>query len=308
MRTVEEETRRQGDKETGSPRKHALNANSSPLLPFSSSPLLLVFRHAALIGIGLFFVLPFYWLVATALKPDAQIFAMPPVWAPRPPQWTNFPRAVRYIPFALYTWNTLKICLLSGLGTVVSCSLVAYSLAKIRWKGRDIVFFSLIATMILPGQVTMIPTFAIFKALGWIGTTLPLIVPSWFGSAFNIFLLRQFFMTIPAELSDAAQIDGCSEFGIYRMVVLPLARPALATVALFTFIGNWNDFLGPLLYLNDERSYTLSLGLQRFVSQHGAEWAMLMAASTIMTLPIIIVFFLAQRTFIQGVTLTGIKG
>jgi multiple sugar transport system permease protein len=261
-----------------------------------------------LLGVGLFFALPFYWLVSTALKPDAQIFQMPPVWIPRPALWENYPKALRYIPFAQYTWNTLKICALSVLGTVLSCSLVAYSLAKIRWRGRELVFYSLIATMILPGQVTMIPTFAIFKWLGWIGTPLPLVVPPFFGGAFSIFLLRQFFLTIPYELSDAAKIDGCSEFGIYHRIVLPLAKPALATVGLFTFIGAWNDFLGPLLYLNDERTYTLSLGLQRFVSQHGAEWAMLMAASTLMTLPIIVIFFFAQRTFIQGVTLTGIKG
>jgi len=192
-------------------------------------------------------------------------------------------------------------------GTVLSCSLVAYSLAKIRWRGRDLVFYSLLATMILPSQVTIVPTFTIFKWLGWIGTIKPLTVPAFFGGAFYIFLLRQFFMTIPNELSDAAKIDGCSELAIYWRIVLPLSKPALATVGLFTFIGAWNDFLGPLLYLNDERSYTLAMGLQRFVSQHGAEWALLMAASTVMTLPIIIIFFLAQRIFIQGVTLTGIK-
>jgi multiple sugar transport system permease protein len=265
-------------------------------------------RHLALICVGLFFALPFYWLVSTAVKPDEQIFRMPPLWVPQPVLWENFPRAVHYIPFALYTWNTLKICLLSVLGTVVSCSLVAYSLARIRWRGRELVFYSLLATMLLPGQVTLIPTFTIFKWLGWIGTILPLVVPSFFGSAFSIFLLRQFFLTIPHELSDAARIDGCGEFGIYGRVVLPLSKPALATVGLFTFIHGWNDFLGPLLYLTDDRTYTLSLGLQRFVSQHGAEWAMLMAASTIMTLPIIVLFFLAQRTFIQGITLTGIKG
>lgn len=264
--------------------------------------------HAILLVVGLFFALPFYWLVSTALKPDTQIFQMPPVWVPHPFMWENYPKALRYIPFAQYTWNTLRICVLSVVGTVVSCSLVAYSLSRIRWPGRDLLFYSLLATMILPGQVTMIPQFTIFKALGWIGTALPLIVPSFFGSAFYIFLLRQFFMTIPQELSDAAKIDGCSEFGIYWRVLLPLAKPALATVGLFTFIGAWNDFLGPLLYLNDESSYTLSMGLQRFVSQHGAEWAMLMAASTVMTLPIIVIFFFAQRTFIQGVTLTGIKG
>lgn len=273
-----------------------------------NSPALKLVSHLLLIGIGLFFALPFYWLVTTALKPDTQIFQMPPAWIPHPVMWENYPKALRYIPFWLYTGNTLKICLFSVLGTLFSCSLVAYSLSKIRWRGRDLVFYSLLATMILPGQVTMIPTFTIFKSLGWIGTSLPLIVPSFFGSAFHIFLLRQFFMTLPNELSEAAKIDGCSEFGIYWRIVLPLSKSAMATVGLFTFIGAWNDFLGPLLYLNDERTYTLSMGLQRFVSQHGAEWSMLMATSTVMTLPIIVIFFLAQRTFIQGTTLTGIKG
>jgi multiple sugar transport system permease protein len=170
------------------------------------------------------------------------------------------------------------------------------------------VFGTLLATMILPGQVTMIPTFTIFRSLHWIGTIWPLVVPSFLGSAFSIFLLRQFMLTIPAELSDAARMDGCSEWSVFTRVVVPLTRPALATVGLFTFIGSWNDFIGPLLYLNDESAYTLSLGLQRFVSQHGAEWSMLMAASTVMTLPIVVVFFCAQRTFIEGTTLTGIKG
>jgi multiple sugar transport system permease protein len=266
-----------------------------------------VLSHLVLIGIGLFFALPFYWLVSTALKTDTQIFRIPPVWVPHPLVWENFPKALRYVPFGLYTLNTLRICALTVIGTVLSCSLVAYSLAKVPWRGRNWVFYSLLATMILPGQVTMVPTFTIFKWLGWIGTPLPLIVPSFFGSAFNIFLLRQFFLTIPAELSDAARIDGCSDWTIFWRIILPLSKPALATVGLFTFIGNWNDFLGPLLYLNDERTYTLSMGLQRFVSQHGAEWAMLMAASTVMTLPIIVLFFFAQRTFIQGIATTGLK-
>ncbi|HVK06509.1 MAG TPA: carbohydrate ABC transporter permease [Armatimonadaceae bacterium] len=263
--------------------------------------------HLVLVVLGVSFALPFYWLMTTALKTDEQIFRVPPVWIPRPAVWENFPRALTHIPFALYTWNTLKICVLSVVGTTLSCALVAYSLAKVPWRGRNWIFYSLLATMILPGQVTMIPTFTIFKSLGWIGTTLPLWVPSFFGSAFNIFLLRQFFLTIPAELSDAARIDGCSDGAIFWRIVLPLSRPALATVALFTFIANWNDFLGPLLYLNDERSYTLSLGLQRFVSQHGAEWSLLMAASTVMTVPIIVLFFFAQRTFIQGISTTGMK-
>ncbi len=263
--------------------------------------------HLALIGLGLFF-LPFYWLVITSLKADAEVFAMPPVFFPKVLHWENFGRSVNYIPFFLFLKNTLIICVLSVFGAVVSSSLVAYSFARIRWPGRDPLFLVLLATMMLPGQVTLIPVFGIFRALGWVDTFYPLVVPHFLGTAFFIFMLRQFFLTIPLELSDAARIDGCSEWDIYRRVILPLSRPALATVGLFTFIGAWNDFMGPLIYLNDERMATLSLGLQQFVSQHGAEWSLLMAASTLMTLPIIVIFFFAQRTFIQGIAVTGLKG
>ena len=264
--------------------------------------------HAALWAIGLLFFLPFYWLVITSLKSDTEVFAMPPVWVPQTLLWGNFVRAVHYVPFFLYLKNTVVICVLSVIGTLFSSSLVAYSFARIRWPGRDMLFLVLLATMMLPGQVTMIPVFAIFRALGWIDTIKPLVVPSFLGSAFFIFMLRQFFMTIPLELSDAARIDGCTEWGIYQRIILPLSRPALATVGLFTFIGAWNDFNGPLIYLNDESKATLSLGLQQFVSQHGAEWSLLMAASTLMTIPIILIFFFAQRTFVEGITLTGVKG
>lgn len=263
--------------------------------------------HILLIVIGLFFLLPFYWLVSTSIKPDSEIFKVPPVWIPSSAHWENYPKALEYIPFFRYTFNTVRICVVNVTGIVLSCSLVAYSLAKIKWKGRDIVFYSLIATMILPGQVTMLPSFMIFKWLGWIGTILPLTVPAYFGTAFSIFLLRQFFMTIPNELSDAARIDGCNEFQIYWRIIMPLAKPALATISLFAFVGSWNDFVGPLLYLTDDRTYTLSLGLQSFVSQHGAEWGKLMAASTLMALPIIVIFFLAQKTFIRGIATTGSK-
>jgi multiple sugar transport system permease protein len=264
--------------------------------------------HAALMALGALFFLPFYWLVLTSLKSDAEVFKMPPVWVPAQLLWSNFGRSVTYIPFFLYLKNTLVICGLSVVGTVISSSLVAYSFARIKWPGRDALFGVLLATMMLPGQVTLIPVFAIFRTLGWIDTIQPLVVPHFLGTAFYIFMLRQFFLTIPQELSDAARIDGCSEWGIYHRVILPLSRPALATVGLFTFINAWNDFLGPLIYLNDERKATLSLGLQQFVSQHGAEWSLLMAASTLMTLPIILLFFFAQRTFIQGITVTGVKG
>lgn len=264
--------------------------------------------HAALLLVGLAFGLPFFWLAVTSLKSDAEVFAMPPVWVPSRLLWSNYARAVAYIPFAMYLKNTLTICVLSVLGSVASCSLVAYSLARIRWPGREAVFFVLLATMMLPGQVTLVPVFAVFRALGWIDTFKPLVVPHFLGSAFYIFMLRQFFLTIPLELSDAARIDGCTEWNIYRRVILPLARPALVTVGLFTFINAWNDFTGPLLYLNDERKATLSLGLQQFVGQHNAEWSLLMAASTLMTLPIIVLFFVAQRTFIEGIAVTGLKG
>jgi multiple sugar transport system permease protein len=264
--------------------------------------------HLMLVALGLFFFLPFYWLVTTSLKSDAEVFAMPPVWVPKELLWSNFVRAVHFVPFFVYLKNTLVICILSVAGTLLSSSLVAYSLSRIEWPGRDGLFLGVLATMMLPGQVTMIPVFAIFRSLGWVDTILPLVVPHWLGTAFFIFMLRQFFMTIPPELSDAARMDGCSELDIYRRVIVPLSRPALATVGLFTFMGAWNDFNGPLLYLNDERKATLSLGLQQFVSQHGGEWSLLMAASTLMTIPIILIFFFAQRTFIQGITLTGIKG
>lgn len=264
--------------------------------------------HVTLLILGLFFVLPFYWLVTTSLKSDTEVFAVPPVWVPKDLLWGNFVKAVNYIPFFTFLKNTLIICGFSVLGAVTSSSLVAYSFSRIRWPGRDALFLVLLATMMLPGQVTLIPVFGIFRALGWIDTFLPLTAPHFLGSAFYIFMLRQFFMTIPMELSDAVRIDGGGEWDIFSWVILPLSRPALATVGLFTFIGSWNDFGGPLLYLNDERKATLSLGLQQFVSQHGAEWSLLMAASTLMTIPIIILFFFAQRTFIQGIAVSGIKG
>ncbi len=264
--------------------------------------------HAALLLLSCVALLPFAWMVGTSLKPEAQVFSPGLEIIPRTFVWKNYPVALAYIPFGLYALNTLLIASASALAVVISSSLTAYSFARLRWPGRDIVFFVLLATLMLPHQVTMLPVFVIFKKLGWIGGFRPLIVPAMFGSAFFIFLLRQFFMTIPRELSDAAKIDGASEFGIWRMVMLPLSKPALTTVALFTFMGAWNDFLGPLMYLNDDRTYTLSLGLQQFVTQHGAQWNLLMAASVVMTAPIILLWFLGQKTFVQGVTLTGVKG
>ncbi|OQA84494.1 MAG: L-arabinose transport system permease protein AraQ [bacterium ADurb.Bin236] len=204
--------------------------------------------------------------------------------------------------------NSLYLVVLNVLGQLFACSLVAYAFARLRFYGRDILFGILLATMMLPSQVTMIPVFLIFKSFGWYDTLKPLWVGSFFGSAFNIFLLRQFFMTIPQDLEDAAKIDGCSFFGTYWRILLPLVRPALATVAIFTFMGTWNEFMGPLIYIGSQSLTPLSLGLFMFRSEHGGEWGMMMAASTLMTLPVVVIFFFAQRYFIQGVTLTGMGG
>ena len=268
----------------------------------------LLLSHLALILFSALFALPLFWLISTSLKPNTEIFIFPPKWIPSQVFWGHYRTAIDFIPFFQYLYNTLSICALSVLGSVLSCSLVAYGFSRIDWPERDAIFVVVIATMMVPFAVTMIPMFVIFNKLRWINTFKPLVVPTYFGPAFYIFLLRQFFMTIPLELSDAARIDGASEFYIYRGIILPLAKPALAVVALFQFIGSWNDFLGPLIYLRSTEKYTLALGLQQFRSALLTEWGGLMAASTLVTLPIIILFFFTQKTFIQGISLTGIKG
>ena len=264
--------------------------------------------YCALFIFSAVFFLPFVWLVSTSVKPDSQIMVMPPRWIPDPFQWSNYSKGLTFVPFPRFLLNTLIICTANVIGVLVSCPLVAYGLSMINWKGRDALFIIILSTMILPYQVVMVPLFTIFTHLGWIDTFLPLTVPAFLGNAFFVFLMRQFFMTIPKDLTEAAKIDGCSEFQTYRRIVLPLAKPVLATVALFTFMSSWNDFLGPLIYLFDQSKYTVSLGLAMFSSQYGSYWGMLMAVSAVVTMPIIVLFFFTQRTFIQGITLTGIKG
>ncbi len=222
--------------------------------------------------------------------------------------WQNYTEAFHKMAFWQNLRNTLFICVTVVLGTLVSCSLVAYSFARISWPGRDAVFVLVLATMMLPYQVTLIPLFALYRELGWVGTFKPLIVPAFFGTPFYIFLLRQFFLGVPQDLSASARIDGCNEFGIYLFIMLPLSKPALATTALFMFLFQWADFLDPLVYLQDDRQYTLAIALQQFQSQHESAWGPLMAMSSVITIPIILLFFLTQRTFIQGITLTGLKG
>ncbi len=264
--------------------------------------------YLVLIALSISFLSPFALMVSTSLKPEDRIFTETIEWIPRPIRWHNYVEALQSFPFLLYLRNTLFVCALVVVGTVLSSALPAYGFARLRWKGRDVLFLIMLATIMLPAQVTMLPVFVLFRTIGWTGTYLPLVVPPFFGSAFAIFLLRQFFLTIPQELSDAARIDGCSEWRIFWQIIVPLSVPALATVALFAFIGAWTDFINPLVYLTDENTYTLAVGLQTFVGRHSSEWNLLMAAATVVTLPLMVVFFFTQKLFIEGITLTGIKG
>ena len=264
--------------------------------------------YASLIAVGCLFILPFIWMVSTSVKPNDQIFVYPPVWIPKPILWSNYADALTAIPFFLYFRNTLLISGLTVLGTILSSTLTAYGFARVQWIGRDTVFIIVLATMMLPSATTLVPLYIIFRKLGWLGTFYPLIAPPFFGPAFFIFLLRQFFMTIPMELSDAARIDGATELGILWKIILPLSKPALVSVGLFSFLWSWSDFFGPLIFLTDERLYTISLGILQFQSRYDTAWGQVMAVSTIFTLPVLVLFFFAQRQFIEGVTLTGIKG
>ncbi|MGQ9554800.1 MAG: carbohydrate ABC transporter permease [Anaerolineae bacterium] len=256
------------------------------------------------------FLLPFIWMLSSSLKTPGEIFIFPPKWLPSSLQWGNYPRSLTEQPFGRYTINTLTITSLTLLGTLVSCSLVAFGFARIRGAGSNFLFGLVLATMMLPSQVTMIPTFILFRILGWVDTLKPLIVPSFFGSAFFIFLLRQFMMTVPLEMDEAATIDGCSPFGVYWRIMLPMSKPALATVAIFSFMDHWTDLMGPLIYLNSRNNYTIAIGLATYRQKYATEtpWNLLMAASIVTMMPTLILFFLSQRIFIQGIVVTGLKG
>lgn len=254
-------------------------------------------------------ILPLAWLVRSSFMTLDQIFAFPPEWIPDPWNWQNYPDALDVAPFARYFFNTMVIEFFVVVGTVVSATLSAYGFARLRWKGREQVFAVLMTTMMLPGAVTLIPAFIIWSELGFVNTIVPLTAPAWFGGGmFNIFLLRQFFRGLPRDLDEAALLDGASPLRILWDVIVPLSRPALITVAIFSFLTTWNDFLGPLIYLNDSRKYTLAIGLSQFKGQYTAEWGLLMAASTLVILPVLVLFFVAQRYFVEGIALTGIKG
>jgi multiple sugar transport system permease protein len=264
--------------------------------------------HGVLLLAAAVFALPLVWMVLTSLKPADEITSDPYRALPREWRFANYREAVTTMPYFAYLRNSLILCAGSVLGTLWSCSLAAYAFARMKWPLKNQVFGVLIATMLLPWHVTMIPRFLLVRDLGLYNSLAALVLPTFLGDAFSIFLLRQFFLTIPEELGEAARLDGCSEWGIFWRIVLPLSRPALATVALFQFIASWNDFNGPLLYLSDPSRFTLAYGLEQFVSSYSSQTNLLMAAAVLFTLPIVILFFFAQRTFIRGIATTGLKG
>ncbi len=268
-----------------------------------------LFLWLLLLVLAVGMLMPFVWLVSSSLKLEQQVFQFPPQWIPNPVRWMNFYDALTYKPFHIYFKNTMFIALLNQIAILLTASFCAYGFARIEFPGRDFWFGVVLATMMLPYFVVMVPQFVIFSRLHWVDTFLPLTVPYFFGGgAFNIFLFRQFFRSLPKELSDAARIDGCSEFDIYWRIMLPLSKPALITVAIFTFLFTWNDFIGPLLYLSSPDKQTVALGLAAFRGVMRTQWNLLMAASTAMTLPVIILFFILQRYFIRGVVMSGLKG
>lgn len=269
-----------------------------------------LFVYLLLLVLSVAALLPMVWMISTSLKDTGSIFLFPPQWIPKPVLWSNYYEALTFFPFGRYFLNTTYITIANLVGTLATSSLVAYAFARYQVPGKEVLFLVVLSAMFLPQHVTLIPLFLLFTTLGWIDTYHPLIVPAFFGGApLYIFLLRQFFMTIPFDLDEAARIDGCSDFGILWQIILPLSKPALATVAIFTFMGNWNEFLLPLIYLNSAEKLTVTLGLTRFVGQYGSTlWNLLMAASLMAVLPPVIIFFLAQRYFVQGIVMTGIKG
>lgn len=269
-----------------------------------------IILHIVLIFASFGFVFPFLWMLFTALKTPQELLMGTEVFFPRDPQWINFIKAVQSIPFFMYLKNSLIIVSLVMVGTLFSATTAAYAFAKLRWRGRDKWFIIMLSTMMIPIQVILIPTYILYSKIGWLGTRLPLIVPAFFGggAAFYIFLLRQFYKGIPKELTESAIIDGATHFQIFIKIMLPLTKPAIITVALFTFMATWNDYFGPLIFLSNPDHWTLAIGLRAFQTQFGGRFDLMMAASLLIMLPTLIIFFFAQKSFIEGITFTGIKG
>jgi multiple sugar transport system permease protein len=267
--------------------------------------------YLAIVVLAVLFAAPFLWAVSTSLKQTQEIYSFPPTILPRSPQWGTYLRVLEEEPFLVWVRNSLIIVTLNTLGGVLTASFVAYSFARFRYRGRDTLFVITLGTMMLPAQVTLLPQYILFHALGWINTLLPLWVPSWFGGgAFSIFLLRQFIKTLPRELDQAAFIDGASYVRIYWSVLMPLCRPALATLAILSAIEHWNDFLAPLIYLNSPDKFTVAVGLNFFQAVSDMKYPMeylLMAASVMAIIPAMVLFFLTQRYFMEGIVLSGVK-
>lgn len=260
-------------------------------------------------ALGIVFLTPMLWLTSTSLKEQGQVFAYPPAWIPDPLRLQNYLDAFERAPLFVWLTNTITITLFALAGTLLTCSLVAYGFARLRFPGRNVLFVLLLSTMMLPDVVTLVPQFVLFRSLGWVDTFLPLIVPAFLGGgAFNIFLVRQFYLTIPRDFDEAARLDGASNWRIWWHIILPLSRPVLIAVGIFSFVFHWNDFLSPLIYLQSEGNKTLALGLRAFISPTDASWNISMAASMFLVIPVLIVFFVAQRSFIRGVVMTGIQG
>jgi ABC-type glycerol-3-phosphate transport system permease component len=269
-----------------------------------------LFSHTLLLVVAALFIIPFLWLIITSLKQEGQVFTDPLTWIPNPIMWSNYPDAL-FTPafnFLPLLKNTLFYVITTTIGTVASSTIVAYGLARLRFPGRNFLFIVTLATMMMPGIVTLIPTYVMFKWLGWVGTYAPLIIPAFFGSAFNIFLLRQFMMTIPWDLTDAALVDGANDFVILWKIIVPLIKPALLVIAVFNIMWTWNDFFGPLIYLSDSKQYPLVMGLYAFRTRTSIKWSLMMAATLATCFPLVVLFFVAQRYFIEGITLTGLKG
>ena len=268
-------------------------------------------KHGVLLLVTIVLGFPLLWMVLTSLKSNIQALAVPPVWLPHPVLWHNYPNVLAAVTFLRYVLNTLLYAALTIVGVCISSSLVAYGFSRLQWRGRDLLFKVMVSTLLVPFVATLVPLFVMYKRFHMVGWYLPLIVPTFFGSSiFSTFLLRQFFMTIPQSVSDAARVEGANEFTIYARIILPMAKPAMASVILFQFVYCWNDYLGPLVYINNQSSYPLSLGLNQILGTYTTNWPWVMAAATMATLPIIVLFFFTQRTFIGGIAIqgTGSKG
>jgi ABC-type glycerol-3-phosphate transport system permease component len=264
--------------------------------------------YATLVAVAALLILPLYWMLATALKAEQQTFAIPPEWIPNPVEWQNFARVFEEVPFGRFIVNTFILVGLNIIGELVAVTLVAYGFARLRFPGRSVLFLLMLSTLMIPYHVTLVPRFILFSKLGWINTYLPLFVPAFTGSSFLIFLVRQYMMSIPYDLDEAAYIDGANRFQVFWYVVVPLCRPALMLVVVFTFVGVWNDFLQPLIYLNDPQLFTVSLGLSFFQGTRETNWNLLMAGSLLATIPPLLLFFFAQRQLIGGIAIEGLKG